>query len=87
MLEIVKNSLKISTNIFDSDLRRMIEACKLDLSMSGIKKIDEQNALIQQAIILYCKVNFERKPDADTDRLEKAYRNLKIAISLCGDYT
>ena len=43
--------------------------------------------LIQQAIILYCKVNFERKPDADTDRLEKAYRNLKIAISLCGDYT
>ena len=86
MLEIVKNSLKISTNIFDADLRRMIEACKIDLSMSGIKKIDEENALIQQAIILYCKVNFERKPDVDTDRLEKAYRNLKIAISLCGDY-
>lgn len=86
MLEIVKNSLKISTNIFDADLRRMIEACKIDLCMSGIKKIDEENALIQQAIILYCKVNFERKPDVETDRLEKAYRNLKIAISLCGDY-
>lgn len=87
MLEIVKNSLKISTNIFDGDLKRMIEACKIDLSMSGIKKVDEENALIQQAIILYCKVNFERKPDVETERLEKAYRNLKIAISLCGDYT
>lgn len=86
MLDTVKDALRIKMNIFDSDIKRLIAAAELDLSLSGIKKIEESNALIQQAVILYCKAHFERKPDEDIERILKAYESLKITISLCGDY-
>ena len=85
MLDIVKKSLKISTDVFDSDLKRLIESCKIDLSISGVKKIDLEDQLIQQAIILYCKANFGNR-DIETERINVAYESLKISLSLCGDY-
>ena len=58
MLEKVKLALRIKNYKLDDDITDLIDACKIDLSISGVKKIDETDALVIQAVKLYCKANF-----------------------------
>ncbi|MDG6888215.1 head-tail connector protein [Clostridium perfringens] len=85
MLEKVKLSLRIKTDAFNIEISEMIEAAKLDLSISGIKKINEADPLIQQAIKTYCKANFGLD-NKDSEKYQKSYNMLKEHLSLCGDY-
>ncbi|MDH2474258.1 head-tail connector protein [Clostridium perfringens] len=85
MLEKVKLSLRIKSDAFNIEILEMIEAAKLDLSISGIKKINEADPLIQQAIKTYCKANFGLD-NKDSEKYQKSYNMLKEHLSLCGDY-
>lgn len=85
MLEKVKLSLRIKSNILDLEIEDLIEACKIDLSISGVKKIEESDPIINRAIILYCKANFGLE-NKDSDKYQKSYDLLKQSLSLCGDY-
>ena len=85
MLEKVKLALRIKSNILDSEINDLIEACKIDLSISGVKKIEESDPIINRAIILYCKANFGLE-NKDSDKYQKSYDLLKQSLSLCGDY-
>ena len=84
-LEEVKTALRLTSNAFDeSELLPLIESCKLDLSISGVKIISEDDALIRQAIKLYCKANFGN--NEDSVKFQAAYDKLKDSLALCGDY-
>jgi hypothetical protein len=85
MLEKVKLALRIKSNILDLEIEDLIEACKIDLSISGVKKIEESDPIINRAIILYCKANFGLE-NKDSDKYQKSYDLLKQSLSLCGDY-
>lgn len=85
MLEKVKLALRISSDIFDDELTDLIQACKVDLSISGIKTIDETDILIQQAIKTYCKANFGLD-NPDSEKYQRSYDLLKEHLALCGDY-
>ena len=85
MLEKVKLALRIKSNKLDEEIADLIEACKIDLSLSGVKKIEDTDLLIQQAIKLYCKANFGLD-NKDSEKYQKSYEMLKISLSLCGDY-
>ena len=85
MLEKVKLALRIKSNKLDEEITDLIEACKIDLSLSGVKKIEDTDPLIQQAIKLYCKANFGLD-NKDSEKYQKSYEMLKISLSLCGDY-
>ena len=85
MLDNVKKALRITHSKFDDEIITMIEACKIDLKLAGVNKIDEDDALIQRAIIVYCKANFGFD-NGDADRLQKSYDMLKQSLSLAGDY-
>lgn len=85
MLEKVKLSLRIKSDAFNVEILEMIEAAKLDLSISGIKKINEDDPLIQQAIKTYCKSNFGLD-NKDSEKYQKSYNMLKEHLALCGDY-
>lgn len=85
MLEKVKLALRIKSNILDLEIEDLIEACKIDLSISGVKKIEESDPIINRAIILYCKANFGLE-NKDSDNYQKSYDLLKQSLSLCGDY-
>lgn len=58
MLEKVKLALRIKSIKLDDEIIDLIDSAKIDLSISGIKNIKEEDPLIQQAIKLYCKANF-----------------------------
>lgn len=85
MLESIKLALRIKSSAFDTEIKDLIEAAKLDLSISGIKNTKETDPLIQQAIKTYCKANFGLDNN-DSEKYQKSYDMLKQHLALCGDY-
>ena len=85
MLDKVKLALRIKNTTLDTEITDLIEACKLDLSITGVKVIDETDALIQRAIIVYCKANFGLD-NSDSEKYQKSYDLLKEHLALCIDY-
>lgn len=85
MINSIKTSLRIKNTAFDTEIIDLIDACKIDLKISGVNKIDEEDALIKRAITIYVKANFGwDNPDAE--RLQEAFVMLKQHLSLSGDY-
>jgi hypothetical protein len=88
LLDDVRLSLRLTQDIFDSEIQDIIDACKRDLILSGVsasivnrKRIDP---LIKRAITLYSKGHFGY---ADiTEKYLQSYEMLKISLCLAGDY-
>ncbi len=76
--------LRITTTSRDDEIRQVMEACLIDLSIGGVAKIDTSDQAIQQAIKLYLKSQFGY--DAKAEKFGQAYEHLKAALALCGDY-
>lgn len=85
MLEQVKLALRISTTAYDSELTYLIEAARLDLGIAGVVLPDELDALVQRAIITYCKMSFGLPEDYD--RLKRSYDEQKAQLSTATGYT
>lgn len=85
MLDKVKLALRIKSIKLDEEIEDLIESCKIDLSIGGVRKINEDDPLIQRAIIIYCKANFGMDNN-DSEKYQKSYDLLKQSLSLCGDY-
>lgn len=85
MLESIKLALRIKSSAFDIEIIDLMEAAKLDLSISGIKNINKEDPLILQAIKTYCKANFSMD-NKDSEKYQKSYDMLKQHLALCGDY-
>lgn len=87
MLEKIRATLRIknSSEKINEDITDLIEACKLDLKLAGIKNIYETDALIIQAIKVYCKANFGLD-NKDSEKYQRSYEMLKTSLALCGDY-
>lgn len=84
MLGKIKLALRIKNEIYDEEILSLIDACKIDLRLSGVNEIDTNDKLTERAITLYCKGNFGY--DDNSERYTQAYNNLKIAMALSGDY-
>ena len=85
MLEQVKLALRISTTANDAELTYLIEAAKLDLGIAGVVLPEELDALVQKAIITYCKMSFGLPEDYD--RLKRSYDEQKAQLSTATGYT
>ena len=85
MLEQVKLALRISTTAYDTELTYLIEAARLDLGVAGVVLPDGLDALVQRAIITYCKMSFGLPEDYD--RLKRSYDEQKAQLSTATGYT
>ena len=85
MLEKVKLALRIVTNAFDNELNDLIEAAQLDLGVAGVIVPSPIDALVNQAIITYCKMHFGQ-PD-EYDRLKRSYDEQKAQLVTCTGFT
>lgn len=81
MLSKVKLALRINNNAYDNEINNLINACELELELAGIasSNIVETNAMIIQAIILYCKAYFGIG-NADAEKFINAYEHLKAFL-------
>lgn len=82
MVETIKKSMRISHDNLDSDISRNIEACKLDMHMAGV--ILNEDSLSEKACEMYTKWQYDYLGKGT--QFELAYRNLKEAMALSGDY-
>lgn len=85
MLEKVKLALRIVTNAFDDELNDLIDAAQLDLGVAGVIVPSPIDALVNQAIITYCKMHFGQ-PD-EYDRLKRSYDEQKAQLVTCTGFT
>ena len=62
----------------------LIEACLKDLARVGIAESSEEDPLVVQAVVLYCKANFGFSDGQE--RYQAAYESLRDSMALSGDY-
>ena len=85
MLEKVKMALRITTDAFDDELTDLINSAELDLGIAGVVVPETLDAIVERAIITYCKIHFG-EPD-DYDRLKASYDEQKAQLSMATGYT
>lgn len=88
MLDLVKKALRITTAYFDDELNQLISAALIDLGFGGA--MDEvlttnADAIVKQAVITYCKMNFGLPEDYD--KLKKSYDEQKAQLGTATGYT
>lgn len=71
------------TQAFDEEIKSLISACLLDLSISGVEKTDDD--LIKRAVGIYVKAHFGSE-NPDRDGLIQCYNALKIHLALSQKY-
>ena len=80
-----KKWLRRSTTTLDTEIVQTAASAFLDMKNAGIKRLDRNDPLIQQAVKLYLKAHFGY--DDQPEKWEAAYERLKAALSLSSDYT
>lgn len=82
MLENCKMALRVSNSAYDEEIQDLIDACKLDLKISGVASsfIKETDKLIRQAILTYCKANFGYD-NPDSEKFKASYELLKAHLA------
>jgi len=89
MLAKVKMALRIKTDALDAELNALINSALLDLGVAGIISdvltTTGADAIVTQAVITYCKMNFGLPEDYD--RLKRSYDEQKAQLATCSGYT
>lgn len=79
-----KTARRMATNVFDTEVERLLDAALLDLGCAGVEGVEE-DLLVDQARITYFLMNFG-EPD-QYDRLKKSYDEQKAQLSMRTGYT
>ena len=72
-----------TTEAFDDETKSLIDACLLDLKISGVGEVEDE--LIKRAVGIYVKAHFGSE-NPDRDGLIECYRSLKIHLALSQKY-
>lgn len=72
-----------TTEAFDEEIKSLIDACLLDLKISGVGEVEDE--LIKRAVGIYVKAHFGSE-NPDRDGLIECYRSLKIHLALSQKY-
>ena len=89
MLDDVKIALRVTHTALDTEINDLIAAARQDLILSGVlsaKANSTTDALIKRAVTTYVKAHFGYD-NPDAERLVSAYSQLKMHLTLSGDYT
>ena len=88
MLQAVKTALRITTNAYDAEFTRLINAACADLGVVGVTATSTTvDPILVQAIITYVRLNFGTPDEASYDRLKKAYDEQKAHLGMSTGYT
>lgn len=80
-----KMAARITTDFYDVEVERLLNAAMLDLGVAGVVIPSEVDDLVRQAAITYFLMNFGQ-PD-NYDRLKASYDEQKAQLSTKTGYT
>lgn len=81
----VKLALRINHTALDTDIRDNIQACLLDLKLHGVVHAGQEDALIQNAVKLYCRAEYTDDP-AKAEKYGQRYREMRNCLKLAEGY-
>lgn len=85
ILAAVKQAMRIKTDAYDAGITQLINACMKDIGVVGVTvESTTEDALLIQAIITYCRMNFGTP--SDYDRLKASYDEQKAQLISCTGY-
>lgn len=79
-LDSVKKALRVTASAYDDEIKALILTARADLHRIGVSETSENSALVNQAIILYCKAFFGYNDDSE--KYAKAYTHIATALAL-----
>jgi hypothetical protein len=87
LLDKIKLALRITVNNYDADLTALIDAAQLDLGIAGVVIPSALDAIVERAIISYCKLHFSALTDGEWSRLKASYDEQKAQLATATGYT
>lgn len=85
LLAAVKQAMRIKTNAYDTGITQLISACIRDIGIVGVAfDAATDDALLIQAVITYCRLNFGTPPDYD--KLKASYDEQKAQLITATGY-
>ena len=85
MIAAAKMAKRMTTNAYDTEVSRLLDAAALDLGVAGVEIPETMDVLVENAMITYFLMNFG-EPD-NYDRLKKSYDEQKAQLATCTGYT
>lgn len=85
MTTAAKLALRITTDDFDSEINRLLDAAMLDMGIAGVEVPETLDAIVTTAALTYVKLHFGQ-PD-DFDRLKASYDEQKAQLVTATGYT
>lgn len=80
-----KMAKRITTDYFDMEVERLLDAAMLDLGVAGVVLPDEIDRLVEQAAITYFLLNFGQPENYD--QLKRSYDEQKAQLATKTGYT
>jgi hypothetical protein len=87
LLDKIKLALRITVTNYDADLLALIDAAQLDLGIAGVATPSALDAIVERAIISYCKLHFSALSDGEWSRLKASYDEQKAQLATATGYT
>ena len=85
MITAAKLAKRMTTNAYDTEVSRLLDAAALDLGVAGVEIPETMGVLVENAMITYFLMNFG-EPD-NYDKLKKSYDEQKAQLATCTGYT
>lgn len=85
LIDAAKLARRITTDVFDVEVTRLLEAGIIDLGIAGVEIPEQADAIIKTALITYFLMNFG-EPD-NYDILKASYDEQKAQLSMATGYT
>lgn len=85
MINAAKMANRMTTDAFDSEVNRLLDAALLDMGVAGVDIPEEIDALVTQCAITYFLMNFGQSDRYD--QLKRSYDEQKAQLSTCTGYT
>ena len=85
LLDNCKMALRVTTDAYDDEIEGYIEAAKLDLGIAGVVIPQDDNALVEKAILTYVRMSFGAP--SNYDRLKASYDEQKAQMMMATGFT
>lgn len=76
----IKRALRVTSGTYDSEIQSLIIAANADLNRIGVRITPSNAALVNHAVIMYCKTHFGY--NEDSEKYAKIYYHMAAALAL-----
>jgi hypothetical protein len=76
----VKKELRITTDVFDNEIQRLIDEAVEDLARSGITLTSSK--MFGRAVVCYARTYFGERDEKDRDLMRLGYETVKARLAV-----